>query len=240
MALAEEIPQAGKPQLGVGGLSRAVAQSSSCLSLPGECCSETDTGSKQNKEQRASLSNGVLNISNKKGGRAMCGDPMLSGLAGETVQDGHYLEFGVQPSRVNKLSVNGMEELHTLLAGPVPESTPPSQNLLGSPPKREEGAANPLSHCSSWTRMASISSRSNLEMLDRIHGDPNATAMKKGEQVARLGRDSNANQEFEEQRGQDDSKKPGKSNAIPVPSASRCSSVHWMPCSSSPETEILA
>ena len=195
----------------------------------------------QIEDQRSNMLNGVLNISNEKGGRAVCDDPRLTGLAGETVEDGQYFEFAVQPSRVNKLSVNGMEELHTLLAGPVPESTPPSQNLLGSPPKREEGAANPLSHCSSWTRMASISSRSNLEMLDRMHGDPNATAMKTGEHVSRLGRDSNVNtQEYEEEQGQDDSKKPGKSNAIPVPSASRCSSVHWMPCSSSPETEILA
>jgi len=42
MAFAEEIPQAEKSQVGVGGLSRAVAQSSSCLSLPLECCAETD------------------------------------------------------------------------------------------------------------------------------------------------------------------------------------------------------
>ena len=200
----------------------------------------------QNEEQISTKLNGALDGCNRKGGRLLCDDPTLSG---KTVQAGRsdtrYVEFAGQPSRVNKLSLNGMEELQTLLTSPVPDCTPPSQNLLGSPPKREEGAANPLSHCSSWTRMASISSRSNLEMLDRIHGDPNATAMGKegtmNGQVARLSRDgiSDMNRDSREQ-SQVDSKKPGKSNAIPVPSASRCSSVHWMPGSSSPETEILA
>ena len=52
MAVAEEIPQAGKSQVGVGGLSRAVAQSSSCLSLPVECCAETDNSGHGSRKVR--------------------------------------------------------------------------------------------------------------------------------------------------------------------------------------------
>jgi hypothetical protein len=60
---------------------------------------------------------------------------------------------------------SGMQELESLLASSIPEYTPPSQNLLGSPPKRDM-AANPLSHSSSWEKIAYVSSMSNLAALD--------------------------------------------------------------------------
>lgn len=62
---------------------------------------------------------------------------------------------------------SGIKELEHLLASSIPECTPPSLNLLGSPPKRDM-AANPLSHCSSWNRLACMSSQSNLDMLDTV------------------------------------------------------------------------
>lgn len=112
---------------------------------------------------------------------------------------------------LNQRNASGMQELERLLASSIPESTPPSQNMLGSPPKRDTGAANPLSHCSSWTRMAPISSVSNLEMLEKV------------------------------QREEEEERDVKKSCAIPVPRGmSRCSSgVHWVPSSSSPEGRVL-
>lgn len=122
-------------------------------------------------------------------------------------------EFAEEHPALNQRNASGMQELERLLASSIPESTPPSQNMLGSPPKRDTGAANPLSHCSSWTRMAPISSISNLEMLEKV-------------------------QREEEEREEAHVK---KSCAIPVPGGmSRCSSgVHWVPSSSSPEGRVL-
>lgn len=110
------------------------------------------------------------------------------------------------------LGSSGMQELERLLASSVPECTPPSQNVLGSPPKREL-AANPLSHCSSWTRMAGVSSRSNLDMLD--------TAQRDGvEEVCETEKESRERME---------SVGVGRSIAIPVPQISRCSSgARWV------------
>lgn len=146
----------------------------------------------------------------------------------------------------------GIEELQSLLAAPVPDCTPPSQNLLGSPPKRDIGAANPLVHCSSWTRMAPISSRSNLEMLGEIHGDKSDHMQAaKGEDmglVLKKQREEDgarmmdaASADVGQQRD-DGGGGLGKSMAIPVPAApTRCSSARWVPSSaSSPEARILA
>ena len=39
--------------------------------------------------------------------------------------------------------MSGIRELHMIMAGSVPDATPPSQNVLGSPPKRDI-TMNPL------------------------------------------------------------------------------------------------
>lgn len=103
---------------------------------------------------------------------------------------------------IGTFGASGIKELESLLASSVPECTPPSQNLLGSPPKRNM-AANPLSHCSSWTRLACMSSQSNLDMLDTVVDEETSMGGM------------------------------GRSIAIPVPQISRCSSgAHWVPTGS--------
>mmetsp|Transcript_12903 Transcript_12903/g.25854 ORF Transcript_12903/g.25854 Transcript_12903/m.25854 type:complete len:206 (+) Transcript_12903:1192-1809(+) len=169
----------------------------------------TDVGEDENKVGKAGHDAIGVSMSDR---RTVLGATPTA-CAVEEEEEEEEEEFAEEHPALNQRNASGMQELERLLASSIPESTPPSQNMLGSPPKRDTGAANPLSHCSSWTRMAPISSISNLEMLEKV-------------------------QHEEEEREEAHVK---KSCAIPVPGGmSRCSSgVHWVPSSSSPEGRVL-